>query len=149
MHRVGYVHKDIHAGNVFVKATTDAMGIVKVPIYSIKVGDLGIANLQPDIKVMNTLLAQWMLPPEYLEPTLFGDPVGFHTDIYHAGLLLLAVLSGKVEPFTRDQILEGVPRQRAEALGEPFGPAIGVALRRHAKARYASPYLFWMALKGP
>jgi len=148
MHRANYVHKDIHPGNVFVKATEDALGLPKSPVYSIKVGDLGIANLEPDIDVMNTLLAQWMLPPESLRPDLYGPRVGFHTDIYHAGLLLLAVLRGHVEPFDTAAILSGVPRQRAEALGPPYGPAIAQALRRTVHARHATAYEFWRALGG-
>jgi serine/threonine-protein kinase len=148
IHRMGFVHKDIHGGNVFVNATKDALDDSKPPTICVKVGDLGIANLEPNIDVMNTILAQWMLPPEYFRPDLFGPRVSYHTDIYHAGLLLLGVLTGKFEQFDAASIVLGVPRQRAEALGPPFGSAIAAALRRHVHARHATAYDFWMALNG-
>ncbi|HTR24387.1 MAG TPA: hypothetical protein VMI10_10410 [Terriglobales bacterium] len=39
-------------------------------------------------------------------------------------------------------VLAELPRQLAEQLESPFGPAIAVALRRHAAQRYANALHF-------
>jgi serine/threonine protein kinase len=141
IHKAGYVHKDIHPGNVFVAQTLDRMVPTKARVWSFKIGDLGISNLETDINVFNTILAQWMLPPEYLNPE-FG-PIGRAVDIYHTALLLLSLLLGQSPDFTRDQILDGVPRKVAESLSSPFAPAISKALRRHVAHRTHSALDFW------
>lgn len=142
MHDNGYVHKDIHAGNVFVSQSIDRMVPSKEPVWSFKVGDLGISRLETDIEVFNTLLAQWMLPPEAIDPSEFG-PVGRALDIYHVGLLLLALLLGHSPSFTRDEIVAGLPRQIAENLPSKYGKVIAKALRRHSIARIPTAVQFW------
>ncbi|MBL8300651.1 MAG: serine/threonine-protein kinase [Rhodanobacteraceae bacterium] len=142
MHVNGYVHKDIHAGNVFVSQTIDRMVPTKDPVWSFKVGDLGISRLENDIEIFNTLLAQWMLPPEAIDPNEFG-PVSRALDIYHVGLLLLALLLGYSPSFTRDEIVAGAPRQAAEGLRSKYGLVIAKALRRHAAARVPTAVQFW------
>lgn len=142
MHGNGYVHKDIHAGNVFVSQAVDRMVPSKTPVWSFKVGDLGISRLESDIEIFNTLLAQWMLPPEAIDPVEFG-PVGRALDIYHVGLLLLALLLGRSPSFTREEILAGAPRKMAEGLPSKYGPVVAKALRRHASARIPTAVQFW------
>ena len=83
-----------------------------------------------------------MLPPEALDPLEFG-PVGRTLDIYHVGLLLLALLLGQSPSFTREEILAGVPRQTAESLPSKYGPVIAQALHRHASARIPTAVQFW------
>lgn len=134
IHNEGYIHKDLHPGNIFVAWSRDRMVPSKPHVVSFKVGDLGIAREESNIDIFNTLLAQWMLPPEALNPTEFG-PVNRGIDTYHIGLVLLSVLLGRVPEFTRDEILEGKPREMAEQLQSPYSQAIAFALRRHAKAR--------------
>ncbi len=95
IHAMGYVHKDLHPGNVFVFAARDRMVSSKTPVYSFKVGDLGISRLESDINIFNTILAKWMLPPEAIDSAQFGV-VGRSVDICHAGLLFLSVLLGRV-----------------------------------------------------
>jgi serine/threonine protein kinase len=146
IHNSGFVHKDLHAGNVFVAHTFEKMVPDKKPIWSFKVGDLGISNLEADIDVFNTILAQWMLPPEFLNPTDFGV-VGKSIDIYHVGLLLLGLLLGKVPQFSKEEILEGKPRQLAESLDTPFAPAVAAALRRHVSQRPISALELWRSIK--
>jgi serine/threonine-protein kinase len=141
IHKSGYVHKDVHPGNVFVAQTLDRMVPTKDRVWSFKIGDLGISNLETDINVFNTILAQWMLPPEYLNPE-FGT-IGRAVDIYHAALLLLSLLLGQSPDFTREQILDGTPRKVAEGLSSPFAPAISRALRRHVADRTHSALDFW------
>lgn len=142
MHSNGYVHKDVHAGNVFVSQTIDRMVPSKSPVWSFKVGDLGIIRLESDIEIFNTLLAQWMLPTEAIDPGEFG-PVGRTLDIYHVGLLLLALLLGRSPSFTRDEIVAGAPRETAERLPSKYGSVVAKALRRHASARIPTAVQFW------
>ncbi len=145
VHLLGYVHKDIHAGNVFVAQSFDRMVPTKAPVWSFKVGDLGISRLETDIRVFNTLLAQWMIPPEALDPDKFGA-VSRSTDIYHAALLLLALLNGTAPSFTPDEVLAGAPRKLAESLPSKFAPAVARALRRHTNARTPTAMQFWREL---
>src|SRR5215813_10431059 len=104
------------------------------PVLSFKVGDLGISRLESDVNVFNTMLAQWMLPPEAIDPNQFGL-VGRTVDIYHAGLVLLSVLLGSIPSFTKEEIIAGKPREMAEELPSIYGPPIAMALRRHTNAR--------------
>jgi serine/threonine protein kinase len=50
IHRMGYVHKDLHPGNVFVARNQGVMSTPN-PATVFKVGDLGISRLAPDIDV--------------------------------------------------------------------------------------------------
>lgn len=144
IHSRGYIHKDIHPGNVFTSYVRDEMlpDDTDHTAVTFKVADLGISRLAPEVDVFNTLLAQWMLPPEYLNPTEFGT-LSHQIDIYHAGLLLLSVLSGKIPTFTKEEILEGKPRIMAEELQHPAAPAIAKALRRHVSQRTPTALEFW------
>src|SRR4030042_5597196 len=118
IHKQGYVHKDMHPGNIFVSHHYDFMVPSKDPVWSFKIGDLGISRLEGDIQLFNTILAQWMVPPEYINPTEFGM-LGKQIDIYHAGLLLLGLLLNRIPEFSREDILNGVPRRTAEELNSP------------------------------
>jgi serine/threonine protein kinase len=137
IHGHAFVHKDLHPGNVFISQSQDRMVPQKPPVWSFKIGDLGISRLEGDIRLFNTILAQWMVPPEFLDPQQFGV-LGRHVDIYHAGLLLLGLLMGTIPTFTHDQIVAGEPRQAAEAINSPYGPVIARALRRHVTQRTQS-----------
>ena len=105
-------------------------------------GDLGISRLETEIRLFNTILAQWMVPPEYLDPGEFGK-IDKHVDIYHTGLLLLGLLLNKIPKFTREEIIEGVPRKMAERLRSPYSSAIAKALRRHTPYRTQSALEMW------
>jgi serine/threonine-protein kinase len=142
IHREGYVHKDIHPGNVFASEIRDKMDPTKGPIVTFKIGDLGITNLELDLDVFNTMVGKWMLPPEFLEPDRFGK-IGKQVDIYHAGLLFLSLLLGHVPTFTPEEILDGVPRRTAEGLESIYSPAIARALRRHVDSRTQTAIEFW------
>ena len=142
IHDHGYVHKDLHAGNVFVSQQKNLMVPDNDPIFRFKIGDLGISRLEGDIRLFNTILAQWMLPPEFLRPTEFGV-LGKHVDIYHVGLLLLSLLLNRIPHFTRDEIIAGRPRQLAEGLSSRYSAVIARALRRHVNARTQSAIEMW------
>lgn len=142
IHNHGYVHKDLHPRNIFVSHHYDFMVPTKPPVWSFKIGDLGISRLEGDIRLFNTILAKWMLPPEFLNPQDFGI-MGKHIDIYHTGLLLLDLLSNQINHFTEDEILDGKPRQTAERINSPYAPAVAKALRRHVRLRTQSAIEFW------
>lgn len=145
MHRANYVHKDLHPGNIFLGWARDRMSPDKDPVSSFKVGDLGISRLESDINVFGTILAQWMKPPEAIDPNQFGF-VDRRVDVYHVGLLLLSLVLGYVPSFTLDEILQGAPRQLAEALPSVYGPAIAKALRRRVAQRTQTAALLWSDL---
>ncbi len=148
MHEQGYVHKDIHAGNVFTAGMRDKMIPGIAPQAVTKVGDLGISRLEPDIRVFGTILAKWMVPPEYLRPLEFGL-VGKQVDLYHTGLLLLSLEMNGVQSFTEDEIVAGKPRLLAEQLDSPFSYAIAKSLRRHVTTRTQTAHEFWRDLTQP
>jgi len=141
IHSYNYVHKDLHPGNILISKQFDLMIPNKEPVWSFKVADLGISRLEGDIRLFNTLLAPWMLPPEYLKPS-FGI-LGKHVDFYHTGLLLLSLLLNRVPTFTHQEIIDGVPRRTAESFPSPYAPAIAKALRRHVWARPQSAIEMW------
>jgi len=142
IHKNNYVHKDIHPGNIFIAKQFDMMVPKKDPVWSFKIGDLGISRLDGDIDWFNTILAKWMLPPEYLDPKEFGA-LGKHIDIYHTGLLLLSLLLNKTPDFTNDDIRAGKPREIAEGLNSPYATAIAKALRRHVALRTQTAIEMW------
>jgi serine/threonine protein kinase len=146
IHNKDYVHKDLHAGNVLVSETVSRVDPEACPEFTFKIGDLGISKLEEDIQLYGTIMAQWMLPPEYLDPHQFGV-LGKQVDIYHAGLLLLALLTGTNPSFTRAEILEGKPRYTAESLPGPYAEVIAKALRRHVHQRTPSAIQFWRELR--
>ena len=142
IHNHGYVHKDLHAGNVLISQQRDAILPDKDPVWRFKISDLGISRLEGDIRLFSTILAQWMLPPEFLKPEEFGV-LGKHVDIYHVGLLLLNLLLGKTPNFTKEEIIAGRPKELAEGLSSRYSAAIARALRRHVSARTPSAIEMW------
>lgn len=147
IHSSGYVHKDIHAGNVFVSQSVDRMVPTKPPVWSFKIGDLGISRLETDIRAFNTLLAQWMLPPEAINPGEFGQ-VSRATDVYHVALLLLAIVLGKTPSFTSEEIANGAARIAAENSGSKYAAVLARALRRHVSARTPTAMQLWREIQG-
>ncbi len=142
IHDHGFVHKDLHAGNVFVSEQRHPMKPDTNSIFRFKIGDLGISRLEGDISFFNTRLAHWMLPPEFLRPAEFGV-LGKHVDIYHVGLLLLGMLLNETPDFTKDEIVAGRPREIAEGLSSRFAGSVARALRRHVSARTPSAIEMW------
>jgi serine/threonine-protein kinase len=142
IHRNGYVHKDIHPGNVFISHQYDPIIPSKEPVWSFKIGDFGISLRENDARMGRAMFAEWMAPPESLDSAEFGA-VGRHADIYHVGLLFLDLLLHRVPEFNRDEILRGVPRMMAEKLQSPYAPTIVKALSRHVRYRQQSALEMW------
>jgi serine/threonine-protein kinase len=145
VHGRGYIHKDIHAGNVFVFQAKDSMVPEKPAVWSFKLGDFGISRLAHEIH-SDAVMAQWMFPPEAIRPAQFGA-IGTATDIYHSALLLLSFVLGRQIEFTEEQIVSGYPRQLAEQTGSRYAGPLGRALRRHVSSRTPSALEFWRDLR--
>lgn len=147
LHVNGFVHQDIHLGNVFTSFVKDEMAPANPGATQFKLGDLGVAKLLGEVSGQNTR-AQWMLPPEILNTQDFG-PVDHRIDIYHLGLLFMQLATSKQLQFTREEVLEGKPRELALGLGPPLNFALEKALRRHASYRTASAMELWRDLNSP
>lgn len=147
LHISNYVHQDIHSANVFTALVKDEMIPQDNKILQFKLGDLGVAKLFNEIDAKNTR-AQWMLPPEVLNPTEYGS-IDHRIDIYHSGLLLLELAYSKELRFTPEEIVNGKPREMALALPVPYSFALEKALRRHAAYRTANAMELWRDLHTP
>jgi serine/threonine protein kinase len=145
IHRHGMVHLDLHPGNVFFFWGCNELDRTQLIGPTFKIGDLGITKPETAI-TPDVTLANWMKPPEALDPS-FG-PLGKTIDIYHCGLLLLQVALGRRLRFSQDDILNGVPREMALRLPEPQRTAIEKALRRRVVYRTPTARQFWLDLKG-
>jgi serine/threonine-protein kinase len=146
IHRFGYVHKDVHPGNVFVSLTSDVMSAEHGPYLSFKLGDLGITRVESDIRTTGTILAPWMKPPEAIDPEMYGT-IGKPTDVYHTALLLLAVLRRSIYQFSEEEILAAEPQRLAEVAGSIFAPALRNALSPRVLYRTQTPLEFWRELQ--
>lgn len=145
LHLNEYVHQDIHERNIFLALVRDEMN-PQDEVIQFKLGDLGVAKLLYDVDATNTR-AQWLLPPEVLNPDEFG-PTGTRIDIYHLGLLFLQLACSCRLQFTREKILSGEPREMAEQLSHPYDIALEKALRRHVVDRTGSAMELWNNLNG-
>jgi serine/threonine-protein kinase len=141
IHRSGYVHKDVHPGNVHVSYTRGFMAAPS-PATVFKIGDFGITRLESEINVFNTMLAKWMLPPEAIRPGEFGV-IDKRVDIYHVALCLMSILLKDVPTFTEEEILAGKPRQLAERLVHPLAAPLAAGLRRHVASRTGTALEMW------
>jgi len=144
LHLSKYSHQDIHTGNVFTAIVKDELVPTNRDAMLFKLGDLGVARLVNELDVRNTR-AQWMLPPEVVDTGKYG-PIDWRVDIYHAGLLFLQLAHSKKLQFTREEILEGKPREMALRLAAPWSFALEKALRRHVQYRTANAMELWRDL---
>jgi len=142
IHRAGWVHKDIHIGNVFVSATKDRFDETRQPVIGFKLGDFGISRMEGGIRPHGSELAMWTLPPEAIDPERYG-PIDRRVDIYHAGLLFLMVLYGRMLEFSREQVMAGEPQRMALAHGSIYGPALARALAPKASERSQTAIAVW------
>jgi serine/threonine protein kinase len=147
IHGAGYHHRNLHPRNIFCCASLDGLHPAALPAGGIKIGDFGVTHLIGNVDLMNTQIARWLTPPEYLNPSLLGL-MDHRVDIYQAGLLLLAVLLGRVPLLTFEQIAAGVPRDTAARLTSSFGTAVARALALKVEDRFASAREFWQELSG-
>jgi len=142
IHAHGYVHKDLHPGNVFVVESRQQAAFIHRIVRSFKIGDLGLTRLETDSNAFQTRLAEWMRPPELIDPDTFG-PVGRQVDLYQAGLLMLSLLLKEIPYFTMDEIVDGIPQAVAQDHASPYSPVIARALHPDVEMRTQTALEFW------
>ncbi len=147
LHLNQYAHQDIHLNNVFAAFSKDEVDATIPGTLHFKLGDLGVSKVFGELDAANTL-AEWIKPPEALDPAEYG-PLDHRIDLYHIGLLFLQIAQGREIRFTRDEILAGAPRDMALTLPAPLSFALEKALRRHAPFRTATPAELWRDLHTP
>jgi serine/threonine-protein kinase len=136
------VHNDLHAGNILVQQGDR---------LTVKLSDLGIAQeLYGQQAVRPELVQHRIMAPELVA----GGYTTKQSDLYQLGLLMYEMHTGAYPVDTTqgydvmvEQIREGVPRARAEALGTPIGAIASVLLRRKEQYRYTSPAHVWEDLR--
>jgi eukaryotic-like serine/threonine-protein kinase len=143
LHDNEIVHDDIHAGNVLVTHASDRP-VVKLADFGISHELSGRASVRPSV-VHHAIMA-----PEILS----SGHTSRQSDVYQVGLLLYWMLTGKPAidiglPYQElvQQVGDGAPRRRAEALGTPLGALIAKTLRRREAYRYSSAKEVWADLR--
>lgn len=136
------IHNDLHAGNILVQQGDE---------LTLKLSDLGIAqDLAGQHAVRPQLVQHRIMAPELVA----GGYTTKQSDLYQLGLLMYEMHTGQYPLDTAqgyeamvEQIKEGVPRLKAEALGTPIGNIVSVLLRRNEQYRYTSPAQVWEELR--
>ena len=146
IHKLGYVHRDIHLGNVF----TSILRNVYAPssgdsVIRFKLGDFGISRLAKDISPAGTM-AVWLRPPEVLRPNDFG-PLDLRVDIYHIGLLFLQMLYKSDLTFSEQEVCEGKPKKMALEYNCVYSRVLAKALEPYPEDRYTSAISFWYDIR--
>lgn len=136
------IHNDLHAGNVLV---------VQSDPLTLKLSDLGVAQeLAGQRAVRPQLVQHRIMAPELIA----GGYTTKQSDLYQLGLLMYEMHTGEYPLDTSQgynamlqQISDGVPRLKAEALGTPIGHIASVLLRRNEQYRFTSPAQVWEELR--
>jgi serine/threonine-protein kinase len=135
------VHNDLHAGNVLVVQGAELV---------VKISDLGIAQELYGSMARPALVHHRIMAPEVAA----GGYSTTQSDLYQLGLLMYLMHTGASAVDTSggydsivQQIRDGTPRARAEALGTPLGDITGILLRRHEQYRYTAPVQVWEDLR--
>ena len=146
IHTNGYLHQDIHVGNVLSTFIKDEMLPKDKGRQALvfKLGDLGISRLIEEVSSESTM-AEWMRPPEVLDSKRFGKP-DHRVDIYHIGLMLLQMMLGCETHFSSDEILSGKPCAIASGWHIPVGDVIARALSCNINNRTSSAMSLWKEL---
>lgn len=142
LHDNEIIHGDIHAGNVLL---TDPRHLIT------KLADFGISQeLQGQGFVRPSIVHHAIMAPEVAA-------LGYssrQSDLYQIGLLFYWMITGSpaLDPSVSyndllHQVIDGIPRARAEALGTPIGQIIAKMLRRREAYRYASAHEVWQDLR--
>jgi serine/threonine-protein kinase len=143
LHDNDVVHDDLHPGNVLIAHASDR------PV--VKISDFGISHeLRGAAAIRPSVVHHAIMPPEILATGYTSK----QSDVYQVGLLLYWMLTGKPAidlglPYNEllQQVGDGLPRRRAEALGTALGALIAKTLRRREAYRYTSPREVWEDLR--
>jgi len=136
IHSAGYLHGDINPSNLLVDVQ---------PTIKVKVSDLATATKSPVENKIKFDLCRWNSPPEYYLPEVFGN-ISTATDIYHISLVLLGILRGKMQTFSRKEVLLGYPQILAKELNTDFGNLLALGLSVNPRER-PSAIKLWQLLQ--
>lgn len=145
-HRAGLVHRDIKLDNLFLSATEDG------PV--LKILDFGIAKVLPNAAgveppTMRTSEGSILGTPRFISPEqVIGRDVDARADLYGAGVVLYALLTGRdpfhdidgTAPLLRAAVSEAPPLP-SHVAPQPIEPALEYvvmrALAKRPEDRYA------------
>jgi eukaryotic-like serine/threonine-protein kinase len=147
IHRAGLVHRNLHPRNILCSVALERFHPAALPPGAIKISDLASNHLIGNVDLMNMRIAKWLTPPEYLNPSRHGL-MDHRVDVYQAGLLLLAVLLGRVPRFSFEEIAVGLPGKTAAELQSSFGKVLARALQLDVEDRFPDALAFWQELAG-
>jgi serine/threonine-protein kinase len=153
VHAKGIVHRDVKPGNVFLCAD----GKVKLLDFGVAkiLGEASVKHLAPAYRTKEGSLVG---TPKYVTPEqAFGHPVDARTDVYAAGLLLYALVTGRHAFADERDVLRVVEVMRDEGAAppskrapQPIPPALDAAVLKalawSASERFQSAAAFAQAL---
>ena len=116
-HRVGIIHRDLKAANVFLVDTDTGM--------EIKVLDFGVSNAAAADD--RTRAVQWSVPPHHLAPEQIDGKVGPASDQYALGVLLYFCVTRQFPQRLRGARPPVKPTELPAALDAVLGRATRVA----------------------
>lgn len=129
IHSQNYVHKDIHAGNIYLKRLVRG-----VQSDNVKLGDFGISSSIVNFKREKTILLKHIKPPEFIAPEYFGE-LDERSDIYQLGLLFLSILKAEEKKYSSQEIVDGVPTRDLLQIETVYREIIVRMLERNSKNR--------------
>jgi serine/threonine protein kinase len=143
LHDNDVVHDDLHPGNVLLTQGRDRL-LVKISDFGISSELRGMPSIRPN------LVHHAVMAPEIIATGFTSK----QSDLYQVGLLMFWMLMGQSAvpqevPYMQlvKCVADGVPRQRAEAIGTPLGALIAKMLRRREQFRYVSAREVWADLR--
>ena len=138
----GYVHKDLHPGNVFVTETRPSAGCLGAGVV-VQGGDLGLTRLESDIRVFRRCCRMDAPARSLQSGRVRRNGARGHLSDWIAVAGIDAEGSSLLHP-------RGNSRRHPPGIGGqarfPFGPVIAKALRRHVEWRTQTALEFWHEL---
>jgi eukaryotic-like serine/threonine-protein kinase len=148
LHDNDVVHDDLHPGNVLLVQGRDRRA---QDVLTVKLSDFGISSeLRGMPSIRPNLVHHAVMAPEIMATGYTSK----QSDLYQVGLLLFWMLTGESAvpadvPYAQlmQSVAEGLPRQRAEAIGTPLGGLVAKMLRRREQFRYVTAREVWADLR--
>lgn len=138
LHAAGYCHGDINPQNVLLRLDREQK------LHAVSLVDFGLCRTQKQLDAGSAAMARWTPPPEYFRKQTLNGPA---LDIWHMGVLLLQVITGKTLDYSEADILADQPLKDAQSLQLPIGIALSAALASDPMQRPNAVGL-WRAISG-